>query len=366
MKRKGLKRVGIGIGSLLILLVLLFVSVTMIYPAILRSIHRIDTPNGIDSMEVVEIGGIQQALYFRGQDVENPVILILHGGPGMPDMALLHNYQFELERYFTVVRWDQRNAGRTFFLNDPDEVLETITFERVVSDAYEVTQYIRERLNKEQIIVLGHSWGSVLGTALVQQYPQYFSAFISVGQAVNLRLNNQLGFEAVLEAARAKGNNRSIAAVEALGPPPQGDFSEDWGGYIMELQTLMARYGYGTDMFQMAWLAITSPYYTLREKMYYITVDVFRYQRPLHEFLFAEDFDIRNFGTTFQIPVFHIVGELDRITSYQLARDFFDEISAPHEAFFSIPNAGHMPMHESTTAYIRILLEEIRPLILAG
>jgi len=166
-KRKALKLMGIILAGLIVLLMLAFISITAIYPAILRFANRIDNPNGIDLMEVVEIGGIYQALYFRGQDVENPVVLVLHGGPGQPDMALLHNYQFELEHYFTFVRWDQRNAGRTFFLNNPEEVLETLTFERVVNDAYEVTQHIKETLGKEQIIILGHSWGSVLGTALV-------------------------------------------------------------------------------------------------------------------------------------------------------------------------------------------------------
>jgi len=127
----------------------------------------------------------------------------------------------------------------------------------------------------------------------------------------------------------------------------------------------MARYGYGTDMLQMVWITITSPYYTFREKMYFVTVDVFRYQWPLNEFMFTEDFDIRNFGTTYQIPVFYIAGEFDRITSYQLTREFFEEISAPYKAFFSISNAGHMPMHENTVEYNRVLIEEIRPLIVA-
>ena len=99
--------------------------------------------------------------------------------------------------------------------------------------------------------------------------------------------------------------------------------------------------------------------------MYFITVDVSHYHFPLHYHLFREDFDIRNFGTDFQIPVFFITGELDRVTSYQLAREFYEEISAPHKAFFSVPNAGHMPMHENTVEYSRILVEEIRPLIVA-
>ncbi|MCL2427425.1 MAG: alpha/beta hydrolase [Oscillospiraceae bacterium] len=363
-KGKALKLTGLFLAGLVTFVTLAFISIMVIYPAIVRSTNRIITPNGIDSMEVIEIDGIYQALYFRGQDTSNPVILMLHGGPGAPDMPQLHNYQFELEGYFTIVRLDQRNTGKTFFLNNPEEVLETLTFERVVSDAHEVTKYIRERLNTEQIIVLGHSWGSILGSALVQQYPQYFSAYISVGQAVNMHESERLGLEAVIEAARANGNSRSIAAAEAL-RLPQGDFSEDWISYLIEVRALMGRYGYGGNHLQLAWSSMTSPYYTLREKMYYITVDALRNQWSLFEYIFSANFDIRNFGTDYQIPVFYIMGELDRQTSYQLAREFYEEISAPYKAFFSIPNAGHMSMHENTTEYNRILIEEIRPLIMA-
>ena len=362
-KVKLLKFAGSILARLVFFVTLVLISITVVYPAILRFAHRIETASGIDSMETVEIGGIYHALYFRGQDVENPVILVLHGGPGMPDMPQLHNYQFELEHYFTFVRWDQRNAGKTFFLNNPEEVLETLTFARVLSDAYEITQHIRERLNKEQIIILGHSWGSVLGSALVQRHPQYFSAYIAVGQVVNMHESERLGFEAVLEAARANGNSRSIAEVEALGPPPQGGFSEDWISYLAEIRALMGRYGLGGNFLQLAWISMTSPYYTLRENMYFITVDVLRNQLPLLEDIFSEDFDIRNFGAAYQIPVFYIMGELDRQTSYQLAKEFFEEISAPYKAFFSIPNAGHFPMHENTIEYNRVLIEEIRPLL---
>ena len=366
-KVKVFKLIGKVFVGLIVLMVLTVVSITLIYPAYLRSANRIDSPYGIDSMEIVEIGGILQALYFRGQNVENPAILFLHGGPGSPAMPLLHDFQFELEHHFTIVHWDQPNAGKTFSLNDPSEVLETLTFERVLADAYEVTQYIRDRLNAEEIIILGYSWGSILGTALVQTYPQYFSAYIAVGQSVNPRENEHLFFEELLEAAHASGDSRHIADVESLGLPPQGGFGADWVDYLVNLQILAQRHGFSADLFQFARIIITSPYYTLRERINFLTLTAERlsYQLPLHEYMYDINFHIRNFGTTYEVPVLYVMGELDRQTSYQLAKDFFEEILAPHKAFFTIPNAGHAPMHENTTEFNRVLIDEIRPLILA-
>ena len=133
--------IGTIFASLVLLILLIFFGIIRgIIPAVTRENHKINTPNGIDQMEMVEIGGIQQALHFRGQNAENPVMLIIHGGPGFPLMPFLHEFQYEWEHDFTVVHWDQRNTGKTYFANDPEAVSGTINIERVLLDAYEVTQ----------------------------------------------------------------------------------------------------------------------------------------------------------------------------------------------------------------------------------
>src|SRR5215217_5452109 len=45
----------------------------------------IDTPNGIVEQRFVNIGGIDQWIQLRGEDRGNPVLLVLHGGPGWPN-----------------------------------------------------------------------------------------------------------------------------------------------------------------------------------------------------------------------------------------------------------------------------------------
>lgn len=146
--------------------VLAFAGLRLIAPTIIRTSHKIEAP-GIDRMEMVEIGGIQQALYIRGQNADNPIILWVHGGPGNSMMPFLHLYQYEWENDFTVVNWDQRNVGKTYFANDPAAVLQTMSAERVLQDVHEVTAYLKQQFNKEKIILIGHSWGTVLGTMAV-------------------------------------------------------------------------------------------------------------------------------------------------------------------------------------------------------
>lgn len=359
---KTVKAIGAILAAVIAAALLGMAVLIWVYPAILRGVHNIEAP-GIDLMETLEIGGLQQTLYFRGENIESPALLLIHGGPGYPEMAFLHDFQYAWEKDFTVVQWDQRNAGKTYFLNDPKDVLETMSFERALADAYEVTQHIKQKLNKDKVVILGYSWGSVLGSALAQAYPQDVSAYIGLGQAVNMRENERVGYEAVLEAARAAGNGKDIAVLEALAPyPPPEAFNESFLEQVSTIRPYQAKYkladsgGIGTIM-----QVLKSPYYTFRDKTYFLS-DMLYYQMPLFEYLF-DDYDLRHFGTAYEVPVFYIMGERDYQTPYPLAKDYFNEISAPHKEFFTVPDAGHAAMQDNKTEFNRILLEEIRPLL---
>jgi len=331
---------------------------------ILSDWKKIQQP-GIDSMETVEIGGIKQALYFRGEDVKNPIIFFIHGGPGYPEMPFLHDFQYPWEAHFTIVHWDQRNVGKTFFLNNPESVLDTLNFDRVLADAFEVTQYIREKLNQDKIIVLGYSWGTALGAALVQSHPQYFSAYIGLGQVVDIRENERVGYEALLEAALAKGNEEDIEAIRALAPHlPSGPFNESVVAQIGAVRTWQTKYGIASsgNEAKAKVLLSESPYYSPQEKEYF-NINFLNYQLPLIKFLFDE-YDIRKFyGVTFEMPVFIIMGDRDYQTPHTVARGFFEEISAPHKEFFLIPDAGHGAMQDNKEEFNRVLLEEIKAII---
>ena len=356
-------------ASLFIAILLAFLILVIVYPAILRNNNRIDSPTGIDLMETVEIGGIQQALYFRGQNLENPAVLFIHGGPGNPHRQMLHDFQYDLEHHFTIIHWDQRNQGKTLLLNDPETVLETLSFDILLADAYEVTQYIREKLNKDKILVIGNSWGTVIGTALVQAYPEYFGGYIGVGQAVNAYENESLMYTLLLEMAQNENNTDILSKAKALAPyPPVGEFDVSWVFKLQESRMLMHHYiDYGVSNLRFMAILMTSPYYSFREIMSFtILADVdttIHNLKPLFKYLY-DDFDVRNFGTEYKVPVFYLMGEYDTYTSYQLAKEFFEEISAPKKTFFTFHDVGHLPMHENTEEFNRILIEEIKPLVL--
>jgi pimeloyl-ACP methyl ester carboxylesterase len=328
--------------------------------AFLSKRKRVDA-SGIDLMETVTIGGISQALYFRGEDTKKPIILFLHGGPGQPFMPFLHKFQYELEKEYTVVQWDQRNSGKTFFMNDPETVLKTLSFEQSLKDAHEVTQYIKQKLNKNQMIVLGHSWGSVLGTALVQTYPHDYIAYISLGQVVSFLENERMGFDKLWNTVEAQGIKKDIAAIKSLAPYPLETYDEKLKEKLLKVRTYQAKYGLAEGGIKFLLAAVSSPHYSWKDKGYF-GKDVLRYQEPIMRFLFHKC-DIRNFGTSYGIPVFYIMGEQDSTTPYIAAKEYYEEITAPQKALFSVSDAGHFVMMDNKTEFCRVLLREIKPLI---
>lgn len=115
------------------------------YRADQRRRHAIAAP-GVDEAGLVSINGMGQYIQIRGKNPANPVLLILHGGPGSPLMPMAHSFQYAWEEDYTVVQWDQRQAGKTYFANPEQAVADTLDFDTVLEDAWQVTQYLQQRL----------------------------------------------------------------------------------------------------------------------------------------------------------------------------------------------------------------------------
>ena len=100
--------------------------------------------NRIDEKIFVPINGADQYLLIRGNNIENPVILYLHGGPGIPYSSILYELIDGLKDDFTFVSWDQRGMGRTYYENEKDNPENNIiTKEKALEDVDCVVDYLR-------------------------------------------------------------------------------------------------------------------------------------------------------------------------------------------------------------------------------
>ncbi len=185
---------------------------------IIADMRRVVADEGVERLEKVRIGGIEQWVSIRGNDRRNPVLLMLHGGPGWVAMPGSWYFQRGWEEYFTVVQWDQRGAGKTYVENGPSALAPTMTRERMVEDAVEMVAWLRREFGKDKVFVLGHSWGSYLGLELAQRRPQWLHAYIGIGQITDAPESERRGWAWTLEQARRDGNAAAVAELEALAP----------------------------------------------------------------------------------------------------------------------------------------------------
>jgi pimeloyl-ACP methyl ester carboxylesterase len=167
----------------------------------------------------VPAGGIEHWVTVRGSACSNPVILMLHGGPGNP----LSPYSAEIfgswEKHFTLVQWDQRGAGKTFGRN-PGSADTALTLALMSKDGTDLAAELGARLGVKTIILAGGSWGSILGVHMIKSKPQLFSAYVGVSQLVSFQDNMTSSYLQTISLARAAGDEKTVAALEALGAPP--------------------------------------------------------------------------------------------------------------------------------------------------
>jgi len=167
------------------------------------------SPNSIDEARFVEIGGIQQWITIRGDDRNNPVLLFLHGGPGDAINPWAYAGFGGWSKHFTVVQWDQRGAGRTFGKNS-GAPSGSITVARMTQDGIELAELLRRELRTDKLVLVGHSFGSILGVFMVKARPELFHAFVGTGQVADPRRNYAVAYSALLQKAQTLGDQPAI------------------------------------------------------------------------------------------------------------------------------------------------------------
>jgi len=174
----------------------------------------------IDRSLFVSLGGLDQWINIRGEDLRNPVLLMVHGGPGEAQWPQAAHFR-DWEKQFTVVQWDQRGAGHTYGrygASTPD-----MTLDRIANDGVELAAYLCRTLDKKKIIALGHSWGSIIAVTMVQRRPELFAAYVGTGMVGSWKGAIKAKYDLVLAKARADGDAATVKQLEAGGPPDPTD-----------------------------------------------------------------------------------------------------------------------------------------------
>ena len=167
----------------------------------------------IEIFEPINVNGSKQWILIRGNDESKPVLLYLHGGPGQSLIPFAHKATDKLVNDFKVVYWDQRGAGLSYDKNIPQN---TMTIDQFVEDTKCVTEFLKNKFKKEKIYLLGHSWGSTLGTLVVQKYPENYYAYIGVGQVVKPEEQEKAGINWLKERLQKENIPDELKTIPSM------------------------------------------------------------------------------------------------------------------------------------------------------
>lgn len=328
--------------------------------AIIQDLGRIVSPSGIQESYQAQIGGIHQWLNVRGQDSANPILLFVHGGPASPLIPTMWQFQRPIEEYFTVVNWDQRGAGKTYTAQDHNAYGDTLHIDRYADDAIEVAEYVRKRYGKRKIVLMGHSWGTIVSMKAALKRPDLFYAYVGIGQAINVRENERISFDHGMQQAKAHGNTEAIREMETIAPYPGNQpitreriitarkWAQHYGG--------LTAYRDKSTYFYRA--PLLSPEYDDCDRAAVDEGNVFSLGRLLPEFLQVDFSEVREFP----IPLVMFMGRHDYTTPSQPTAAWLAQVRAPYKRGVWFENSSHMIPWEEPGKTLASLLEFVRPL----
>lgn len=305
------------------------------------------TPNGgINESMYIEVNGTKQWINIYGEDINNPVLLYLHGGPGSATSDIDYAFTRKWADVYTVVTWDQRNCGKSY---NPEQNNIELTRELFLTDGKVVTEFILDYLSKDQLSILGHSWGSIYGANLVLEYPQYYECFIGTGQLVDYIENEESFRQEALQWA--EGDQETLDLINQLTP------NHVTMEHITARNTIMQKYGYdmmanGSDYNLIATI-IFNPNYSIIDWLNYFKRDMSVYL----DFFTSEEFASFSLKgrVDYQVPFYNINGDKDYQTNYKLAQEYFDQVNAPYKHMYLMENMTHGLLESDSEGFSAII-----------
>lgn len=311
--------------------------------------------NSINEYNRIELNGVKHSVFIKGENALNPVLLILHGGPGFSDFYFWQTHNKELEQRFTVVTYDQRGTGLSYNDTLPPG---SITIEQLEDDALSLIHILKERFKKEKIYFVGYSFGSIMGMHLIQKYPSLFQAYIGVGQVTSMYLNEKVSLDYSIRQAGLKKDSVAMAQLQKLRKHYPSRSKNELSELYLSRKWLRHFHGdfcEGTNVGQL--------YKNMDSfaKQYYKNSLIAKGQAFTMNAMWDEVMQVDLFNTVreVKVPVYFIAGRCDYNTPSTLAYKFFRKLKAPQKQFIWFENSGHYAAFVEPEKFNRIMVQEV-------
>ena len=310
--------------------------------------------SGIYLYEYPVINGVKQYIQVRGVNKNNPIILFIHGGPGGSVSGIAHIIQESWEDKFTVVNWDQINAGNTYIANKSiaKDIASTGNMSDFVQDVDDIIKYLHTVYDFEKIILVGFSWGSAVSAEYAKVHPENVKCVLNVGQLFNYREGILCTCNKLLKQI-PKGTKDYTRIETIIKKFPQKPI---WNKELMSImryfQSIAYKY-YGKNMKAVPYFKIlTSPFTSLSGKIVSIIPKTALLEKAYETMI---TYDFRE-NINFQVPMYFVFGEDDIVCPSDTLTECFDNLNAPIKELHVVKKAGHMCFYDNPEEFNKILM----------
>lgn len=313
-------------------------------------------PGSVSEKIHVTINGVKQGMFIKSKDTTRPVLLYVHGGPGMPTYFLNQKYPTGLDKDFTVCWWEQRGVGLSY----GKMFSESMTIEQFVGDVIAVSKYLRTRFKQEKIYLMGHSWGSFIGIQAAAKAPELFHAYIGVAQMSDQLKSENEAYNFMIKKSEQVGDLNLVKKLQNAHPSKTAPLPN---AYLAIRDYAMHKLGVGTthDMksiiagiFLPVWF---EKEYTLKEKLNIWRGKWSSHSRRLwNEML---EIDLKSQVPKLEIPVYFFHGIYDYTITYQTALEYYKSIDAPVKGFYTFEKSAHSPIFEDPGRSRTIMTQDV-------
>jgi len=287
---------------------------------------------GADSVAEVQylrLGGVDQWVMIRGANVgANPILVLLHGGPGISETAYWRYCNSSaLEEVYTVVYWDQRGSGKSF--DPPNIPEESMTVEQFISDLDELVGVLCKRFNKSAVTLFGHSWGSVLGPLYAARFPDKVQAYVGCGQLGDWTRSEMATYEYALREAERRGWRRAVKKLRRIGPPPHDDAKS----LLVQRNALAELDG---DVSFKNVLRMIRMFHTVPETSVFEMFRVYKVMSFSLDAMWSKvtKLNLVNSVPELAMPTFFLLGRQDHCVFPAISSEFADAVESPSSKFF--------------------------------
>jgi pimeloyl-ACP methyl ester carboxylesterase len=339
------------------LAILTVLAALLLQPGTTPSISRRRHPNGLAALEQVELNGARQWVLIRTEHTTNPVVLFLHGGPGTSELGLNRINTRMIEKHCTVVNWDQRGAGKSFAAGKDRARMTRAQF---VDDVIALSAQLAERFHQQKIILIGHSWGSVIGMLAAAERPDLFHAYVGIGQMSRMAESEKLSWEWALEQAQRAEAAKTVAALNDIGPPP---YTGDWRTKFMTERRLLGTFGGEYWGSRIGASGVVFRTLFAREYSMLDRVNFFRGIFGSLDALFAELYATDLFAEVpeVNVSVWFCLGRHDYEVPSALSERYFEALKAPRKELVWFENSAHLPNTEEREKFNAFLRDQVLP-----